>query len=66
MFKVGDRVKRSDVDEESIPAFRDMRGWVVEIWGNGAKARVRWDGEDNAEFGWRDSRTITIDAVYEC
>lgn len=30
-FKVGDRVKRSDADETSIPAYRDMRGAIVAI-----------------------------------
>ena len=28
-LKVGDRVKRSDATEDSIPAYRDMRGKAV-------------------------------------
>jgi hypothetical protein len=28
-MKVGDRVKRSDATEDSIPAYRDMRGTVT-------------------------------------
>lgn len=40
-FKEGDRVRRSDVTPESIPAFRDLRGTVVgEVF---LKVAVKWD-----------------------
>lgn len=40
-FKVGDRVKRSDANEDSIPAYRNMRGTVLGLVGS--RVRVRWD-----------------------
>lgn len=45
---VGDRVMRSDVTDTSIPAYRDMRGTIVEMGVAGAylplgMAMVRWD-----------------------
>lgn len=31
IFQVGDRVKRSDADSASIPAYRNMRGTVINV-----------------------------------
>lgn len=43
-LKVGDRVMRADVEETSIPAYRDMRGTVVGFdW---TYILVQWDLDD--------------------
>lgn len=42
MFVVGDRVQMADADEpNSIPAYQQMCGEVVEVKGN--SVRVAWD-----------------------
>lgn len=42
-MKIGDRVKKADADDpECIPAYRALRGTVVEVSPTGA-VRVHWD-----------------------
>ncbi len=62
-FQVGDRVRRSDVTERSIPAFRAARGRVVEVREDelGSRARVHWVGDSTPESGFRGSSTIELD-----
>jgi len=57
-FVIGDRVKKSDADNpNSIPAYRDLRGTVVEVGTFGIK--VKWDCDREPEFGFRTRATVT-------
>jgi hypothetical protein len=60
-YKIGQTVKRSDITEQSIPAFIAMRGKIVEI-DNGKQpmARVHWEGDKAPEPGWRTEATIEV------
>ena len=42
MYQAGDRVMRSDVTGTSIPAYRDMRGTIVQARGP-SSYYVQWD-----------------------
>lgn len=57
---VGTRVMRADITEASIPAYRAMRGTVVES--NAHSCRVRWDGDrepDSLPRSWNDIAEAT-------
>ena len=66
-MQIGDRVKRSDVTEQSIPAFKALRGTVVMVSFGGC-VRVHWDGDSEPEFGYRDDTTVCLeeDAPFFC
>lgn len=52
MLNVNDRVKHADADASSIPAYREMRGTVLET--KGEMALVRWDCDGESDKGtWR-------------
>jgi hypothetical protein len=59
MFSLGDRVKKADADlATSIPAYRDLRGTVVQIFENG-NVRVHWDCDSTPEWGNRLAYDLT-------
>jgi hypothetical protein len=61
MFKLGDRVRRSDITAESIPAFKAARGKVIQVdSGNHPMVRVHWEGDKTPEVGWRTEKTIEV------
>ncbi len=47
-FQVGDIVKRADADENSIPAYRAMRGTVIRI---ARGIYVHWHGDPRCDLG---------------
>jgi hypothetical protein len=61
-LKVGDRVKMADANNSSLPAYRDMRGTIVETKGYGGSVqavRVSWDcNKDNGEPNFRAVATV--------
>lgn len=45
-FKPGDRIRKADATPDSIPAYRNMRGTVVDVIGvppHKTMVRVQWD-----------------------
>lgn len=65
-FNVGDRVKPSDINAFSIPAYRDMRGTVVaarEAQGGADKVeyvQIKWDTDSTPDFGYRLADTLSM------
>jgi hypothetical protein len=58
--KVGDLVKRADADETSLPAYRDMRGKVVEVSPDGSRCRIHWIGDREPDFWNRPSSDVEV------
>ena len=57
-MKVGDKVKKADATESSIPAYRDMRGEVVQVDRYGW-VRVKWSCDKTPDFTFRNPSTLT-------
>lgn len=51
MLPLGTRVRRADADKNSIPAYRAMRGIVIEAHTHGC--RVHWIGDPEPDWGFR-------------
>jgi hypothetical protein len=65
MFKIGDRVKWTPVHEnpqDDIRAFRDMRGVVVAVRGDG-QVRIHWRGDMAAESFFRPAAHVMLAEV---
>ena len=60
-LNIGDRVKRSDVTEQSIPAFKNLRGKVVAFSFEDGRYFIHWDGDRTPDSLSRDSSTICKD-----
>lgn len=64
-YCVGDRVKMADADDpRNIPAYRVMRGTVIEVAPIGRGLKVRWDDDREAGCGpdtmWRGAWTVAL------
>ena len=59
MFAIGQRVMPSDIDDKSIPAYRNMRGTVVKVNASGW-IKVQWDCDAGLgpDVNWRDPATV--------
>ena len=61
MLLVGDLVKKIDADDAtSIPAYRDLRGIIVEISDSGKLVKVKWDCDTKPDFGFRPLSSLVM------
>jgi len=57
-FKIGDQVKPADIRPDSIPAYKNLRGRVVEVNAHGW-VRVHWTIDASPDLGWRQPAQLT-------